>query len=320
MSDIFYEDVKVDSKMIEEVEKNLEIKSNVPLNYLPIEYTTLGRFDCPAKLHFRDFLFDESMKLGLSTSETALNNIIKILNKACFEKFDCQKMHEKELEETLLNLFFNFWGKQIEKAFPFTEEELQEYSEQDIKSLGYVNIDFSMIKTDTIDPKIKKHIAIEYKGITYTFRFPQVGAILKAQEYVATKFREQYQSIVSIENKLKKKLVLTKEEQDTYSDYLEDSSLTLLMATQAQNIVSIDNEEFITFEDQLKAYPRIGTQLWGKYAEELSKIKFGVNNLIKVKHPMTNKPVERRFLFQFLDFIPGNGVQDSSGFTVSFRD
>ena len=107
---------------VKKAEDSLKLKGEIPYGYIEIEYDTLGKLGNPKSLHFRNYSMEEALEMATSNNEDLLFTIVKCLNNMVYEDFDCANFHEKELELTLLNLYFKFWGREI-KSIPYKVDE-----------------------------------------------------------------------------------------------------------------------------------------------------------------------------------------------------
>jgi hypothetical protein len=100
--------------------------------------------------------------------------------------------------------------------------------------------------------------------------------------------------------------------------YIEKKGADFLKIRQAMVINGINDQRGSQLEDCLEMYSKVPLHIWRVYNKTITANDFGVVPEIEVISPVTNKTVTRRFLFQFLDFLPTDELQHSDGYVVSF--
>lgn len=327
----------------ESVEAKVEEKLEMPIGLLEVSLSSDGALNYPSKLHFRDYTYDDALQLGMSTEENVLENMIKILNGCVYEKFDCADLHEKDLEEILVNMFFNFWGKTLEKEYDCDDEELSVLKDKNKELFdaimgrvrpATIELTASDLSgaTEMIDPSFKEPIVVAHPKTSkrIMFQLPRIRHLFIAKEIVEKKYFREEQKFSKLEKTLKynseiDRLGLDKpyksvdpEELKGYENYLADRAKDFLRLRQAQLIVGIDGKKNENVNECLEAYKLVDINTWKLYNSIIEKYRFGIKDSFDVTSPITGKRVTRGFVFQPLDFLPSSSVQSSDGYTVLF--
>jgi len=330
------------SPSMEEVEKRVDKNLTIPPEYKKFTLSSNGKLSIPAQLHFKDYNFDDALKLGMTDDEDMLSNLIQILNGCVFEDIDCANFHEKEMEEVLLNMFFNFWGKTLEKAYPYKDEELESIKKKNPEKYSMI-VSGKTIPTVELSVKdlsdfsylpdnFKEPICIrdDLTGNTYKFMFPRLKHLLIAKEHSDQKFFQDQMKFAKLEEDLKfnrrveeEGLTLTPKEinQELYSEYKKMSQEKVndfLMVRQALLISGMNSKECNTLSERLDVYPKIGLHVWQIFNKIVEDYSFGVKQDIQVISPITGEKVTCTFQLEFVDLLPSNDVQHSDGYSVSF--
>lgn len=336
MSDTFFvEDVR-----LTEAEKKVDKNLSVPQGYITVKFSSRGRLNAPSELHFKDYTFDDALKLGMSNEGNVLENLVKVLNKSVFEEFDCSMLHEKEMEEVLINLFFNFWGKSIEKEYEPDEEDLDYLSKKDIekytkiiekKEVPTVELTLEDIRTKDVPDAFKEPVSIkDNSGNSYKFILPRVKHLLVAKEYIDDKYASKESEFKKIERDLSfnedaiaknlsvKQRVIDRKQLNEYTQFTIDKANDFLMVRQAQLVAGMNDKTCSTMDEKLEVYKVIGIRVWKAFNRVLEETRFGIVDDIKVTSPITGKEVVRKFPFQFLELLPSNDVHNRDGYVVSF--
>jgi len=314
MSDIFVGDEK---KVIKK-----EKSKGIPKSYLPIKLSSNGQLGYPSKIHVRNYSGQDALDLAMSTEDTILESLLTVLNNMIYEDVDASTLHEQDIEEIMLNIYFNFWQDYLEYPYMPTEEELKTVSKkrQDALSTGgeklVVSIRTSQIKTKMLS-SLNTPITItdESDGRTYGFILPRIGQTLIAKELTEDKFIEEEDEYSELEQQLKHNEFLM--EQGKPLDYKISPSkmrkfkkyqierLKFFARQQQIQLISQIDEVDVSAEEAIEEYSTIPLTVWKDYNTYLKdNVKFGIEHEIKVKSPLTGEDITRSFLFRFMDFLP----------------
>lgn len=327
--DVFVDDEQ-ETKTVEQPKK----KEKIPTDYLKIKLSTLGKLNAPLALHVKDYSGEDALNLSLMNEDNVLDVITRVADNIIYEGIDSDYLHEQELQEIMLHVYYNFWGSAItDYPYPYTEEELAEVGEERRKNIEAgkerprVDVPIKKINTNAIPEEFKEPFTLEDKaGKKVTFTLSRLGHIKKAQKYVEEKFVAEEKEFGHIKQLIEEKSAeevlkeIPYDEIKRYNSYLEKRSIEFAKAQQAQVIKKIGSKKYESLEEQLKAYNEIGLHTWRMYSDFVKSLNFGVDPEVEVKSPLTGQTVTRRFLFRFMDFIPSVESQEPSGYTVSYEE
>lgn len=314
MSDIFVEDEK---KIIKK-----EKSKGIPKSYLPIKLSSNGKLGYPSKIHVRNYSGQDALDLAMSTEDTILESLLTVLDNMIYEDIEARLLHEQDIEEIMLNIYFNFWQDYLEYPYTPTEEELKTVSKkrQDALNTGgeklVVSIRTSQIKTKLL-PSLETPIVItdESDGRTYGFTLPRIGQTLIAKDLTEDKFIEEEDDYSELEQQLKHNEFLMEQGKSLdykispskmrkFQKYQIERLKFFARQQQIQLISEVDGVE-VTAEEAIEEYSTIPLTVWKDYNNYLKEnVKFGIDHEIKVTSPLTTKPITRRFQFRFMDFLP----------------
>lgn len=212
--------------LTEEKVNDIETEAKVPAGYIPITLSTKGLLYAPKKFHIRNFTTDDVMGLALSDDEYLPFKVCELLQKLVWEKnVRIRDFHMKEVEETLFNLYVNFYSTTMKDIdYQPTEADLKwladhnggDESEQyrklvrDLKNGKWkpkiVSMDLTQVQPYDIDEKtFKKRCHVENKktGFSCTYEMPHYGDVLTLQEFANDAFKEKDKQFAKIQKMLK---------------------------------------------------------------------------------------------------------------------
>ncbi len=296
--------------------KKREPQNKPPNNYLPVKLSSIGKLNAPAIIYVRNYTGEDILDMSMITEDNALDTIVKVLNNMVFGGFDCSYLHQKEIEEILLNILINFWNSQIDCTYPYTEEELDTCPDKEkVKRIRKgdesLNITLTVdnLKTTSLLKEFEEPINITLQNETVQFVLPRVRNILIAKDYVEKKYAQedsQYE---------------TDDQSSEREEYLRNRNKDFLLVQQAQLLRKHNSKVLNTLDEQIKCFKELSINFWKAYNQTVEeKLDFGVNHDIEVVSPLTDKKITRRFQFRFLDFVPSLDSQDISEYTVTFGE
>lgn len=327
MSDFFVrdEDEKKDAKVTKKLEPKkpkTEPKDEfISRQYIKIKLDSLGLLDAPEVLHVRNYTMDDALEMSLASQENALETMIAVIGRMIKEEgFNPAYLHEDEMREILLTVYASFWSSEIPLPFPFTDEELEAMSPEDLQKVedGFykAQVDIRKIKTTPLREDFKEPIKISIKGQDVYFRLSRIKDALEAKSHVEKMFLKEERKLSDLISKENK----TPEEQRTIDDFERRKTRELMRAIQAAVLVRVGSKNLETLQDKLKYYQQVSIPFWKAYGDITDKVKFGINPDVEVIHPITKETVIRRFQFRFLDFISALDLQGDSDYSFSFGD
>lgn len=315
--------------------------TSIPPGYHEITLSSCGRLSTPLKIHVRDYYNADVLRISQS-QDNVFKEILNFLVDGIYEDVNPYMLHEKELEEIMLNIYGAFWDPII-KGYYYPsmltdEQELEELkafndshnltgTENEKKFLGQISQDFLYVDIDIRKIDIKP-ISLEFKepivctsekdGITLYLRLPRVGDILDATNYVDKVYAIQDQIFKS-----KGEIGPTHPDYDEYVKYATDRSMDIGIAVVAKCLLKM-NDEIIdgNLERQMNVYKSIPRTFWSYCWSEVKKHQdsFGANPEVEVISPITKQKVKRRCQFQLVDLIPSGEVPESSGYACRYGD
>jgi len=328
MSDIFVEDESNE----EVVEKKQSKKA--PASYLKVKLSSKGKLNTPSTLHVRNYTGADAMQLALASEEDILDTILQVLGGMVWEDIDVAHLHEKELEEILMNIYINFWSSTIlDFPYPYTQEELEEVEEnkkERIQRNEYrpsIDIPHSLLQTVDLAEEFKEPITITIKGEKVAFRLPRLQDVLDAKNAVAEMYETEAMQFSSFEKVLQQNASLPEDKQQpitpstykAYISYLKNRGVQFERRRQASTLISYNGKTLDSLQDKLDVYDTLDLLFWKRFNEIVKKHgAFGLENDIEVTSPLTGKKVTRRFQFRLLDFIPAVDEEDTTEYSVVF--
>jgi len=329
------------SNEIEFIDKDSDtsqVNQRIPAEYIPVKLSSMGMLDAPNIIHVKDYSGKDALELSLSTttSNTFLRKLIDVMNNLIFEGFDCNYLHESELEEIMLNITGNFISPIIQN-YPYPYEQ-EEYDSMDADrrnrvetSLESLQIDIPIDSIDTLPLKaeFKEPIIIKNKNnLTVHFRLSRVQDFFVAEEYVEEKYFEQSQhytqleKITNLENeeeKEKRLATFPREVLKTYQDYIVQRGTDYIIVKQSQLLLRYGSKVLKTIEEKIQCYSEIGMGFWKQYNALCDEqLQFGVDHNIKMISPITNEEVIRRLQFRPMDLISADNIPDSREYSILF--
>lgn len=327
-------DVFVDQEEEKKEEGTQKKKDKIPSDYLKIKLSTLGKLNAPSVIHVRDYSGEDALNLSLMNEDNILDVITGVADNIIYEGLDADYLHEQELQEIMLHIYYNFWGSVItDYPYEYEEQELEEVSEERknniLKGLETPRVDIPIksITTNPIPEEFKEPFTLtDNSGKKVTFTLGRIGHIKRAQEYIENKYSAEEQKYGYIKQLLEEKSseevmkTVSYNEIKEYNAYMQKRSIDFAKTQQCQVIQKIGSKKYETLEEKIKAHKEVGLHTWRMYSDFVKSLNFGVDPAVEVISPITKKPVTRRFQFRFLDFIPSVESQDSSGYTVSYEE
>lgn len=343
------QDFFVEKEEEKPVQEKVDKKKNEqpPNNYLPIKLSSLGKLSAPKKIHVRNYTGSDARELSLSDEDNILETLLRILRGMIWEDVNPEDLHEKELEEIMMNIYVNFWSSSfVDYPYPYKQEELESLSTEKRKrienkdEIPRITIPFSLINTETINEEFKEPINPKIKkknnligSNTVSFILPRVGHVINAKVITQDKFSDQeekfaslkrdieYNSEVDEKNSNAPRRKVDNQQYDEYVKYLKNRVAYFNLLTQCQMLHSFNGKKLTTIDDQLEAYQQVDLLYWSVFNDIIDKYaKFGVQESIEVTSPLTGEKVLRRFQFRLLDYIPTLDQEDVSDYDVVFGE
>ena len=266
---------------VKEIEET-EGTTAVPPGYIEVRLSSKGKYGAPPVFHIRNFSVEDLVHLAVSNDEDLAQRTIEFLNGVIWEDIDVSDFHKKELIETLLILYTQYFNGQALTNLDW--EATDEDKEYLIKKYGEVqgqnqidsldsgewkpkyDIDLRQLQYYDEDPEsFKTQARISGRdGFTCVYSWPRYGDIVKVQKYANIIFKEQDKQFERLEGIIKRRQEAeaefkkgrnidlsrvgdaTKEEKQKVKDYEEQklNFMTICMrAIQLKEIRGIDISE-----------------------------------------------------------------------------
>lgn len=294
-----------------------KVKAIVPKGYVPINLSSAGKLSAPAKIHVRNYNGQDALDLAMATEDDMLETLIDVLVGMIHEDIQAEDLHEYDIEEIMLNVYFNFWSAALEYPYVPLDNEYDgidairtERLKQDGEKLT-IALTSDYIKTKNLSKDFKEPIAIEEDDYEYEFILPRIGHTLLAKEMTEDHFAEEEDLYSEIQQKLLRNensdtiLKVTAADRRKFTKYQSQRMKYFTSLVQCQLIKSANGIELTSVEDKRNAYLVAPLTIWEKLNRYIKEnAKFGIEHEIKIKSPLTGKEVERRFQFRFMDFLP----------------
>lgn len=345
MSDFFVKDEQEEPKSRKPAVQEREAKANIPANYIPIKLSSLGKLSTPKIVHVRNYNGEDALKLAMTSvsddpEESMLQVLLEVLQEMIYEDVNTLDLHQKEMEEIMLNVYLNWWSQFMQDLpYPYEEDELKvtEYFSEDrvqrVKNkeeVPRVSIDLKRLSTNNLPSEFKEPIVISKDNFTCKFKLPRIGDAIKANDYVEEKYLEQESKFTvlvndiqfNIRNKNNPNVEQRHIDKELYAEYLKYRNTRNSDFAKYQQMCSIVevNGEKVTEDNLFSLYNNIDLKTLGliqKTVEEYGKFGVDEDNVPMIS-PITREEVIRRFQFRALDFIPSMDIQDNTGYSISF--
>jgi succinate dehydrogenase flavin-adding protein (antitoxin of CptAB toxin-antitoxin module) len=321
-----------------------------------INYETLGRFDIPSTLYFRDFTIAEENDLLLVRKEELLETTIAILNKMKNQDATClvENMLMSEFFETLIGIKKQFdtinhthlWICNCQENVddPKVNESIINLNNLQYKSIieaDEILKNYYKNKFDNLsDEEFKNYLYIRYKDNPSL----ELNEITKEQEITKIKLKEPFQ--LKFNNQLYSFRFsrigdLVKARKIAYKQYIEnikdaqnkkkfeeveklkseEMKYTMLIS-QALSLLKIDNKE-LTDEEKITIFASLPKSNRKKIEEFKNQFNFGVYHEQEFTCPLCGK-VDKRWIqrdISYDDLLPTNSFtsrddNDSSGLDI----
>lgn len=325
MNEFFVDKGVINNSGLKKIEEN--ITKNIPSNYIPIRMSSSGKFDCPEIIHVKNFSGSDIFNLSLQTLETTVEALTNCLNNMIYEDFDAKNLTEKELLEIIITVYANFWNRELQMNYPYDNEELEtiqkenpdKYKLIEKGKIDKVIIDLSKLAWITLDNSFKEKLELEKNNTKVVFAHDRLFHTLIASQYIEKYCFEDEMKIRKLKE-ISNDRDLTYDESKELKETSKRKANLLYKLIRCQLIVSINGVELKTIDEKLKAFDEIDETFWLKRDDLVSNVKYGVDNFIKVKSPVTGKKVERRFSFRILEILSALQLPSDDGFVVNFVD
>lgn len=312
---------KQESEVLKEAEE--KTKENIPEDYIKIKLCSLGKLSAPAVLHFRNYTLGEAAELSDLSLENQYELFVKVLNKMVYEDFDCAKLHKEEIIEILLYIYSTWWSPTLELPY-FVNEQLIGKALIAKENTAYARIRLSGEHSNIVIKDLFGEFKTPFNLIgpdkkKYTLRFPIVGDLIFAKNFLEIKYAEEEKFFSRIENSVKRDEIelIEKSELKLYKDFLNTKVKEGLIAERSCMLLAVDGEELTDPEERFQTAKNLPLDFWAFITKQQKEFSFGLEPEITFLDE-DHKPVTRRFQFRFMDFFPSLEQEGNSGYSISF--
>lgn len=345
MSDFFVNEEEKETKSRKPAVQERENSSKIPANYIPIKLSSLGKLSVPKIIHIRNYNGEDALKLAMTSvsdepDDAMFKVLLEVLNNMIFEDIDSLDLHQKEMEEIMLNVYLNWWSQYIQEV-PYQPEEEEliatKYCSQETidkvkkgEDTLTTTIDLKKLNTENILSDFKEPITLTTNNLSCKFNLPRVGDSVRASDFVENKYVSKESKFTAIQSDIQfnirnKNNPNVKErpiDKDLYAEYIEyrnERNSDFVKYERMCSIIEV-NGKAVSEENMFELYKLIDLKTLNVIKNTTEKYSgFGVDeNNVPMVSPITREEVIRRFQFRALDFIPTMDVQDDTGYSISF--
>lgn len=325
-------------------EKNDEICS-VPAGYLTIELSTKGRLKCaPTRFHMRNFTTEGMIDLSMVQPEELPIKLADCLDDLIYEKdISIKDFNEKEVVETLIILYKNFYSTKLEGLeYTPTDEDWDWVAEQnggrdsDAFRTAERNLKGKPLKFELDLDKVHYfevpedfHPIIKVKkanGTTFKFGVPKYGDALIVANYTKEKWEakdRQFESIGKMikfrednearwrngENiNLRSIPDVPQKDKDAYYEYSREKTKDMMRCFKAIQLLEIKGVDVSGLPlDKRFEYaddPELDHITFQGVLDFFQSQKFGVDNEVDIINPLTGRPCKYNYPFRVDALIP----------------
>lgn len=328
----------------------------IPPGYIEISLSTKGKLGAPKKFHVRNFKMKDIMALSLTEQNDLPERVIQVLNDMILEDVDVSNWHEKEVEETLVNIFMTFFDPIIKNVpFTFTDEDkkyLLENNQLDIlsdlesgkwKPTTDINI-IRDVDTYDISDDFNSKITITNKKTKFfvTFDYVKYGDQITIKKWINSFFKEKesqfdkYKKTVEYNSSLLSKInidptivdkviTINQEDQDKYNDFISEKLQVLTDVVKIISIVNYNGQDVSNMSlsekyELMSNDARIDIGMINKLTARQSKYKFGIKPEVRMYNPITKGVSSRPFTFRLPVIISAIQVSGDSEYDDGYDD
>ena len=312
---------------------SLDIPAAIPPDYIPVRFVgSKGRLSAPAVLHFRNYSFEDAIKLSQASDDTIDETIIGVLNEMVFEDFECGLLHREEVKEILLTIHGAWWGKTLDFYYYQIDDKLPMETKHPDAPLTYENRSIAMIPIGAIDivglpEDFAEPITIKSpEGKTVQFVLSRMANSMVADRKISEMFDAEEASFLDIRWILSQnekraaddQLKYDQRDADRYREFLTRKVDARIRILQALQVYSVDGKIFQTLDEKLDAL-KTSMNYFSSYRDLLvNKLVFGIKPSVTFDCTIKKIPITRRFPFRCVDLVPSMEQNGDKGYSISF--
>ena len=328
-----------DIEMLRKVQRDAEETQAIPAGYITIELSEQGKLRCaPAKFHMRNFTTEGMIDLSMVQPEELPIKLADCLDDLIYEKdVSIREFNEKEVIETLLILYKNFYSQKLEGLeYTPTEKDWDWIAEQNGgresdefrraqrnvqgQKLTF-SIDLNKVTFDPLPDDFHPTIRVrKSNGVTFKFGIPRYGDALTIAEYTKKKWEvkdRQFESIGRIlkfredseqrwrngENiNLNAVPDVPQKDKDAYYQYNREKTKDMMRCFKAIHLLEAQGQDVSNLSiDQKFVYaddPELDHITFQGVLDFFQNQKFGVNNEVDIVNPLTGMPDKYNYPFR----------------------
>lgn len=344
-------------KSLSEMEQEHIQSVSCPVGYLEINLSTQGKMGAPKSFHIRNFKVREILSLSLTSEQDLPSRLIEILNDMIYEDVDVGNWHEKEIEETMVYVFLNFYKDTLtDIAFPLDKSDLEYLATKpngesllkdiaDKKWTPRTSITISKdASTYDLPEDFSTEITVKNKntGFFVTFDYIKYKDQIVIKKWLDNLYREESFKYKVIEEQLRyneeisfsikdnpenasKLIKVNPELEEEYKNYLKDRMETAMEVIRLISIVNYNGVDIsqlsLSKKYELMANDaRIDYGLISKLDKRQKKMKFGLKPEVTMLNPITNEMCTRGFSFRIPSIIQAMQVSGDDNYDDGYDD
>lgn len=289
-----------DAKKAAEALKQAEVDSTnlPPGGYIAIELSSNGCLGAPKIFHIRNFDTSEYLALQQVDDSERLLKVAEMLQNCIWEKnVDIKKFHEKEVIETLIEMYKIFVSDKLtDLLWQLTDDDKEYIKANDSHAAERIaayedgswkprfDLDIKTLKFHVLDPAtFKSTIKVSKPGFECEFTYPKYGDAIVLKKFVDDFFKED-------DHRYEKNLQVVKYREKAIQEF-EDGN-TKIDITRLPNIPKSEYDELVQY--QIKKASTATLALKAMYiksinGEDLSNLPLAkkldiVNNTYQIDH------------------------------------
>lgn len=299
-------------------------KSVVPAGYVRISLSTKGKIsEAPDICFARAMTASEILSLSLYIKEEVQGPLIGILDSIIYKSEEnpvasVAKWTMEEVIEFIIKYYSNFFGVKlseidytpIQSEFDKLAEQKRDVEIDSIKKGMWkpkIDLDLSKIEYLSLPEKASKRLIVtdeKNKDFSVAFRFPYYGDILIINQ-IMNAYKESNKDNANKEGTIDETVLYTLLSNAILIDKINDTDISNLSVKDKLEMIKNDS--------------KFSLSMFDKVNEEFDKIKFGINEDIIIKSPLTGETITRRFHFRVMDVISAIILYESNDYVVRFE-
>jgi hypothetical protein len=330
-------------------------KETIPMGYIPLELSTLGKLGVPKVVHCRNFSTSDLVDLSMFNNDSLPEHLISVINSLIYEKVDVAGWPDKTIVELLVRIYINYFTPVLKDiSFPWNDEDmawLEEKGQKDKmielsegKWRPKIDLDLTKVKITYLDEEVRQFITVRKRGVggitaleAKFMSYPRYGDVITLRKAIESKFIDEEKKFGRIRQQYNMRERYLDEGKDiTNIDPINDSDFLRWQMYEARkakyatkaaealylvkyNDVDLSNasvEEKIRYIDS----PLFDVNLSKAVEEHFTKLNFGLNPEIEIRNPVTGEVCKRQFTFRLLDILQALQLPNANEYDINYDD